>query len=81
MNMENIMTCAKCGYQGSDSYFTIVRHYEREDDVEDWCLDCFFEEYEYCGDCGRAVLLDELYETESGSRYCEKCYPYYADEE
>jgi hypothetical protein len=74
-------TCEKCGYKGNESYFTIVRHYEREDIVEDWCLDCFFQEYDYCGDCGRAVPVEFLYETENGGQYCEKCYPYYADGE
>lgn len=73
-------TCEKCGYKGNESYFTIVRHYEREDIVEDWCLGCFFQEYDYCGDCGRAVPVEFLYETDGG-QYCEKCYPYYADGE
>ena len=27
------------------------------------------------GDRGRAVLLDDLHEAESGGLYCEKCYP------
>jgi len=75
----NEITCKKCGFVGEESYFTMVRHYDREDLVEDWCLSCFFEEYDYCGDCGRAVSLDELYESQSGGRYCEKCYPYYTD--
>jgi hypothetical protein len=76
------LTCAKCGFRSkSDSLFTHVEHYLHEDDVEDWCLKCFFKEYDYCGDCGRAVLLDDLHEAESGGLYCEKCYPYYADED
>lgn len=72
--------CERCGYKGNDDYFTTVRHYEREDIIEDLCLDCFFKEYDYCGDCGRAVPVEFLYETDGG-QYCEKCYPYYADGE
>lgn len=80
MNTENIMTCAKCGFRSdNDSYFTIVCHYLTEDDIEDWCLECFFKEYDYCGDCGCVVPLGDLLATESGGLFCEKCYPYYAD--
>ena len=69
------------GFAAKAIFIYPVEYYLHEDDVENWCLKCFFEEYDYCGDCGRAVLLDDLHEAESGGLYCEKCYPYYADED
>jgi hypothetical protein len=71
--------CKKCGWEGPDDLFTVVHHYDHPDYIEDWCLDCFYDEFDYCSDCGKAFPKDELNDIDEVGvgLLCDRCVEFY----
>ena len=73
---EPVPFCDRCGADLTDDEWEL---YETPYG-DHYCEDCFYEFYRRCEDCGEVVYIDDA-EDVNGNWYCDKCAPYYTDDE
>jgi len=73
-NQEQEVTTFQCEFCANE-YERSNNHMENEDG-EDLCYDCYYENYNSCESCGDEVHSDYvMYSEQMDASYCEGCYP------
>ena len=73
-NQEQEVTTFQCEFCANE-YERSNNHMQNEDG-EDLCYDCYYENYHSCESCGDEIHSDYvMYSDHMDAYYCEGCYP------